>query len=253
MAVTGTFDVVARRRAMAERLTSNGALQLNDTAVEWGVHPMTIRRDFDVFVSQGLARRVRGGLIALRGEDFEHRIHINAPAKRVIAAKLRPLLQSNTAVALDSSTTIATFADMLDDLDGLMVLTNGLRAFRSLHGRSGVRTYLTGGEQEDQNESLVGSLAESAIQHFAIDTAFISTMSLDPDFGTSEMTMEQVAFKRTLVSSARTVVVALDSSKLATRARFRSVGLTESAILVTELDPTDTRLDPYRSHVDRVL
>jgi DeoR family fructose operon transcriptional repressor len=253
MTVRGTLDAETRREALVEVLLREGNLQLQEAARRWNVHEMTIRRDFDVIVSGGLARRVRGGIIALQGEDFDQRKHMNAPAKQVIAKKLRSLVGAGQVIAMDASTTISTFAEALTDCDGLMVVTNGLSAFHSLHGRPGVRAYLTGGEQEDQNQSLVGSLAQQAIQQFAIDVAFISTMSVDPDFGTSEMTLEQVAFKRALVENSSRVVVAVDSTKLGGRARFRSLPLPRHHVLVTELDPQDAHLDPYRGLVGEIL
>lgn len=253
LTVFGTLDAEARRHAMVEQLNSSGNLQLNEAAIAWNVHPMTIRRDFDAFVNLGLARRVRGGVIALRGDHFENRRHQNVEAKRVIARKLLSLLTANSVVALDSSTTIAIFAEAIPDGGNVTIITNGQRAFQTLHGREHVRVFLTGGQQEDQNESLVGTLAENAIREFAVETAFLSAMSLDPDFGTSEMTMEQVAFKRVLVETAQQVVLAVDSSKLSTRARFRSLSLSDRAVLVTELEPTDPRLAPYRERVSRVL
>lgn len=238
---------------MITRLNADGSLQLNETAIEWNVHPMTVRRDFDTFVTLGVARRVRGGVIALRGDDVEHRRQQNVEAKRTIARKLLPMLTANSVIALDSSTTIGMFAEAIPNGGDVTIITNGQRAFQTLHGRERIRVFLTGGQQEDQNESLVGTLAENAIREFAVETAFISAMSLDPDFGTSEMTMEQVAFKRALVETAQNVVLAVDSSKLSTRARFRALSLTERSVLVTELDPTDVRLTPYRDRVARVL
>jgi DeoR/GlpR family transcriptional regulator of sugar metabolism len=249
VAVNSSLDAEARRRSLLEQLAIAGSLKLTETASACDVHPMTIRRDFDLFVARGLARRVRGGVIAVGGEDFEHRSHRNASAKRAIAVKLRDLLEPGAVIGLDSSTTIGVFAEAIHDVADLTVVTNGLRAFESLHGRAGVRAYLTGGEQEDENEALVGSLAEDAVSRFAIDVAFVSSMSLDPDFGTSEPTLAQVAFKRALVASARLIVVAVDVTKLATKSRFRSLPLTDRVVLVTELDSSDPRLDPYRGTV----
>lgn len=253
MALNGTLDAEARREALSAELLQESALRLNDSARKFDVHPMTIRRDFDALVTQGLARRVRGGVIALQGDDFEHRHHMNAESKRVIGQKLLTLVSPGMVIALDSSTTIHVFAEMLEELHGLTTVTNGLRTFQTLHARAGVQSFLTGGQQEDLNESLVGSLAEGAIQHFVIDTTFISTMSLDTNYGTSEITMQQVDFKRALTRVSGRVVLAVDSSKFETQARFRSLGLSDHDLLVTELDPRDSRLDPYRDHVSQIL
>lgn len=253
MAINSSLEAEERRSTLLEQLAAAGSLSLAESATAWDVHPMTIRRDFDQFVAQGLARRVRGGVIAVGGDDFEQRSHRHAAAKRAIALKLRTLIHAGAVIGFDSSTTIGALAEILDDAQDLTVVTNGLRAFQTLHGRPGVRVYLTGGEQEDQNEALVGALAEDAVRRFAVDVAFVSSMSLDPEFGTSELTLAQVAFKRALVESAGLLVVAVDASKLATKSRFRSLALSDRVVLVTELDPADPRLDPYRGEVSRIV
>jgi DeoR family fructose operon transcriptional repressor len=251
MAVTGTLDAESRRSAMTRELHDRGTLQLGETAERWNVHPMTVRRDFDAFVLAGVARRVRGGVVALDGDDFAQRRHRHATAKRRIARKLLDLVRPGDAIALDSSTTVHALAETLGG-ERVSIVTNGFGAFQTVHGREGVKAYLTGGERDETNLSLVGSLAVQAVQQFSLDACFLSAMSVDPAFGTSELTLEQVEVKRAMADAARTVVLAVDSSKFATRARFRSLSLSDFDVLVTELDPADERLDPYRGEVGEI-
>lgn len=253
MALTGTLGAEARRASMAGELVKLGALQLNEAAATWDVHPMTIRRDFDAFVLAGLARRVRGGVVTLGGDDFTQRKHHNAEAKRQIAEKLRSMISPDTAIALDSSTTVHALAESLSGVSPIAVITNGFSAFQALHGREGVKSYLTGGEREEQNLSLVGSLAVQAVQQFTLDMCFLSTMSIDPIFGTSELTLEQVAVKQAMIAASQVAVLAVDSSKFETRARFRSLPVSKFDILVTELEPTDPRLNPYRDQIPTII
>jgi DeoR/GlpR family transcriptional regulator of sugar metabolism len=44
--------------------------------------------------------------------------------------------------------------------------------------------------------------------------------------------------------------MAVDHSKLGTKAQARVFGLEEIDLMVTDLDPSDLRLDPYRDSVD---
>jgi DeoR/GlpR family transcriptional regulator of sugar metabolism len=212
---------------------------------------MTVRRDFDAFVLAGIARRVRGGVVTVGGDDFSQRKYQNAPAKQQIAAKLLDFIEPDTAIALDSSTTALALAEVIPGTR-VAVITNGFSAFQSLHGREGIKAYLTGGEREETNLSLVGSLAVQAVQQFSLDVCFLSTMSVDPVFGTSELTLEQVAVKQAIVGAAAKVVLAVDSSKFATKARFRSLPLSSFDAMVTELDPSDARLDAYRDHIPEI-
>ena len=56
--------------------------------------------------------------------------------------------------------------------------------------------------------------------------------------------------KQATARASQHVVLAVDSTKLSQRSAVRALNLDQIQTLVTELDPADVRLDPYR---DRVL
>lgn len=239
-----------RRGQLGELLRTEGSLTIERASRAFDVHPMTIRRDMHALEAEGFARRVRGGVVFVGLEDFRDRQGRNLVAKRRIAEKLVPLVREHSAIALDASTTIFQLAREIRDVDHVTVITNGLAAFETLKSRPGIRAYLTGGESEEQNVSLVGLLAVAAISSFVLDTCFISTSSLDPLIGSSELTMAEVEIKRAMAAASRRVILAADSSKLQGSAMARSLPMSRVDILVTELDPKDSRLDPFREHVE---
>ncbi|MBF4573085.1 DeoR/GlpR transcriptional regulator [Herbiconiux sp. VKM Ac-1786] len=253
MALKGTLDGETRRAALLELAEERGGLPLAEAAELWDVHPMTIRRDFELLESAGRVRRVRGGVVPVQADPFAARQAQNVRAKERIAAKILPLLPAGAAVGLDSSTTAFVVAEALPAEHPLTVVTNGLAAFEALSRKPGVRGYLTGGEREEQNLSLVGALTESAFSAFHFDVAVVSALGLHAGSGTSESTLAQAAVKDALARASATVVLALDASKLESRARVRSLGLDRVDVLVTELDPADARLAPYRAHLPRIL
>ena len=252
MAVNGTVEAELRRTRMLERLARAGQLGLTETARELGVHEMTVRRDFIHLENVGQARRVRGGIVPVGVDDFSQRRNQSSGAKRAIAEKLGELVQHGSTIGLDASTTVYAMATTLPAVTGVSVVTNGLESFQALQGRSGVRVYLTGGEQDEENVSLVGTLATQAIGNFNLDVCFLSAMSLDARGGTSESTLGQMAVKQALADASERVVLAVDSTKFGTRSRVRSLDLDRVDVLVTELDPTDPRLDRYRRAVSEI-
>jgi DeoR/GlpR family transcriptional regulator of sugar metabolism len=213
---------------------------------------MTIRRDLDFLQQEGIARRVRGGAVYVDvdGEGFRARQGREATAKRRIAEKLLPLVPSGEAIGLDASTTIYQFANTISDANQLSVVSNGLAIFANLQHRSGIRAYLTGGEWEEQNSSLVGPLAIRTVSEFLLRRSFVSAMCLDANIGTSESTLAEASFKKALSDVSQHLVVAVDSSKLGTRSAVRALELSRIDLLVTELDVSDARLDPYRDSVE---
>jgi DeoR family fructose operon transcriptional repressor len=253
MALSGSLNAEARRETLMALLLENGGVLLDDAVSLWDVHPMTIRRDFDYLQRAGLARRVRGGLVSLSSGGFAQRLTVNESAKTAIAQKLSALVPANAAIGLDSSTTVYPLGRLIAEDVGLSVITNGLEVFDVLHRRPGIRSYLTGGEREERNVSLVGPLAIRSLESFHLEVSFISALSIHSEMGTSENSLEQAAVKDAMVRASSRVILGLDSSKLETRAQVRSLALARVDVLVTELDPSDSRLDAYRDAIKTIL
>lgn len=249
MTLTGTASTEARRARLQTTLAESGRIDLAEAARVLGVHQMTIRRDLEALEAEGVARRVRGGAIFVSADDYRHRQVQNLQAKRRIAEKLVRLVHPNDAIGLDASTTMLQMASAMPDVARLSVVTNGLATFQALRGRPGVRSYLTGGEAEEQNAALVGPCAVSALNNFLLSACFLSASCVDPIVGTSDSTIAEVEVKRAMAATAEKTVLAVDSSKLGTRSVARGLPLSAIDLLVTELDPTDARLDPFRDHV----
>jgi DeoR/GlpR family transcriptional regulator of sugar metabolism len=55
--------------------------------------------------------------------------------------------------------------------------------------------------------------------------------------------------KRAFAATSSRIILAVDHSKLETRAQARMFDLVDIDLLVTDLDPGDERLDHYRSFV----
>lgn len=250
MAVAGTLAAEQRRAALRAGLSERGQLRLAEVAAEWDVHPMTIRRDFEQLEREGVAQRVRGGLLHVADDAFDRRRARALTAKRKIAAKLRDLVPPDGVIGLDASTTVHLLTTASPLPEGISVVTNGLAAFASLHAQPAVRTFLTGGEREERNNSLVGPIAVGTVRQFLLARCFLSAAALDPVAGASETTIEQAALKHAMAEVSGHVVLAVDASKLDQRSLVRSIGLAQVDLLVTDLAAEDARLDGYRDLVD---
>ena len=78
---------------------------------------------------------------------------------------------------------------------------------------------------------------------------FVSAAAVDPELGSSESTLEEADVKVALGGSAAEIVLAVTASKLAHRATARAFAFDRIDVLVTDLDPADARLDPFRDRV----
>lgn len=242
----------ARLQRLTDRLAATGSISIAEAAVELDVSEMTIRRDLVELEVRGIARRVRGGALPLGPQTFAERKQSRSRAKAQIAMKLADLIPTTGTVAFDASSTVMRAAASLAGARDLTVLTNGPETFQALQGRAGVTPLLTGGMLEPRTGSLVGAMAAWTTRQL-VSTRFItSCAALDAAGGATEAVIGEADVKRAMAEGAEEVVLAVDSSKLGRRAAVVCLDWTMIDLLVTELNPGDARLDPYRSLVTLV-
>ncbi|MET0726815.1 MAG: DeoR/GlpR family DNA-binding transcription regulator [Acidimicrobiales bacterium] len=244
-----SIDAIARLMQIRSQVESEGRVTVRQLAVELGVSEMTIRRDLDALADEGALRRVRGGGLALGPQPFADRFGRHARAKERIAAKLADLFGEGGAVGMDASSTLQRLAGSLDGARDVTVVTNGPESFNTLQGRPGVTPMLTGGELDPRTGSLVGPLTSRAIREFSFRRLFLSAAGIDPELGTTEVTIDEAEAKLAFAAVSAHVVVALDSSKLGHLEPARCLSFDRIDILVTELEPDDLLLRPYRKLV----
>jgi DeoR family fructose operon transcriptional repressor len=149
-------------------------------------------------------------------------------------------------IGLDASTTVLVLAELIPPDLTVAAVTNDLVAFEALSRKRGVQAYLTGGEREERKLSLVGSLTQQTFAAFHLDRSILSAMGVHASSGTSESTLEQAAVKDAMARASGEVVLAVDASKLQSHPHVHALALDRVTTLVTDLDPADVRLDPYR-------
>jgi DeoR family fructose operon transcriptional repressor len=149
---------------------------------------------------------------------------------------------------MDASTTIQRLAPRLQDVTNLTVLTNGPDTFFALQEMAGITAILTGGTLDKRTGSLVGPVAVRSTLDIVMRQAFVSATALSPVHGSTEQTLDDAEAKLALIDASSSVVLAVDHTKLGHHATARCLPLRRIQSLVTDLDPSDPRLDDYRDH-----
>ena len=209
------MDAAQRLSELIEVLRRDGRVDVATAAAEFGTAELTIRRDLDVLVTRGVARRVRGGAVNLlmRGEElpFALRVLDRSEAKGRIAAAVAEVLRDGEAVLLDSGTTAVLVGRALGRRR-LTVMPMSLHAASELAASESVRLLLPGGEARPGELAMVGPLALASIAALRFDTVVLSPCGLAAgqvtahDLGDAEV-------KQAMVRSAARVIIAADSSK----------------------------------------
>lgn len=206
-----------RLDAILEQLLADETATAQSLAAHFGVSLMTVHRDLDELQSRGVIRKFRGGVSVARTSTYEIsaplRRRLAVPQKEAIAAAAARLVEPGQSILLDDSTTVAKVVDHLLGLEDLHVVTNYLPTLSRIAQHGGVSTTAVGGTYDAGHESFLGIGAVAAIRALRVDTAFVSTTTLD-EYGIYHQEESIVAVKSAMLRAARRRVLLADSTKL---------------------------------------
>ena len=118
---------VDRHHRILERVAVEQSIDYASLAAEFGVSPMTIRRDIKQLVAEGYLRTVRGGATAHLTRSFDlvlgKRALTHALEKRLIGRRAVALIEPGETIFLGIGSTVAQFAQFLPANLGVTVVT----------------------------------------------------------------------------------------------------------------------------------
>ena len=116
-----------RRAAIMEMLEHNASVQVAEIAQTFGVSSVTARADLDALAESGKLRRTHGGAVSLQKRltvsTQDRRTNVNVAAKQAIAQSAIELVNDGDTLLVDSGTTALEFVRLLDQRDGITVIT----------------------------------------------------------------------------------------------------------------------------------
>ena len=210
-----------RRRLITRRLRENGSVAVAELEAEFGISPMTARRDLDLLQRSGVARRTHGGAVlpVLSGHEdsFQQRLEVAVAAKERLAAAALGLLEPGEALFIDSSTTGYFLARQIVRAKlRCTILTNAVPIMQLVSEGDAPQVDLiaAGGTLRRLTRSFVGPLAMRAIEaHFADHVAF-SVRGLTGDGHLTDPDPLEAEVKRAMIDRARQAILLVDGSKL---------------------------------------
>lgn len=247
-----------RRSAIVNEVRRRGGVRVSELASVLGVSDMTVRRDVDALVEQGLLARVHGGVLpvdTLVDEPaFATKRVRQAAEKAAIARTAAALVSPGSAVGISAGTTTAALARELTQVNKLTVVTNSVAVSDVLHrAENPTHTVLLTGGLRTRSDALVGPAATAVLAGLNLDVLFLGVHGMDERGGFTTPNLAEAETNRALIAAARRVVVLADHTKWGVVGIARIIPLAEAHVLVT-----DTGLDRevqavLRSHVQELI
>ena len=219
-----TLVADARRSEIEKRLRASGSVSVAEIEAEFGVSPITARRDLAVLERRRVAQRTHGGAVlpsvAAHEDSFASRLERSGPAKRALARAAADLVTDGESVFLDSSTSAYHVArELLGRGARVTVITNSLPILELVgeRGAPGLEVVGVGGALRTLTGSFVGPLAVAGVEAYVADRLFFSTKGVLRDGLLTNPDALEAEVKRAMIARAQTAVLLTDRSKLDAR------------------------------------
>lgn len=230
-----------RRAAIMEMLEHNASVQVAEIAQTFGVSSVTARADLDALAEAGKLRRTHGGAVSLHKRltvsTQDRRINVNVAAKQAIAQSAIELVSDGDTLLVDSGTTALEFVRLLDQRDGITVITADITIADYIdESMPSVDVVMLGGALRKGHRYLYGPLTMQALQMVHADLAVMCPGAFVPgcDFTTDFPQMAET--KTAMIAAARQSVALMDASKVNGRGMYRFAELTDVDTIVMDRD-----------------
>lgn len=227
-----------RQRTLVQFVLDAQNASVADLAAHAGVSVMTVHRDIEELVAQGLLRRFHGGVSALPTSAFESsvsfRMQQNVAAKESLARTALALIEPGMSLMLDDSTTVYALAALLADYGHLTVISNFRRIADLFVDSSDIQLFVIGGRYSRTHDSYVSPASLTGLDTYKTDIVFQSSSTMDPT-QTYHQEQDVVEMKRVMLAAGRRRVLMMDGSKVGKTSLHRYADIAEfTDIIVTD-------------------
>jgi DeoR/GlpR family transcriptional regulator of sugar metabolism len=215
-----------RRRLILELLRERRSITVGAVEQQFGVSPMTARRDLAILEREGHARRTHGGAVlpdlAAHEDSFRHRLGLEMAEKERLARAVVATLEPSETLFVDSSTTGFYVAQaILEAGVAATVLTSSLPVMNLIGNADAPNVDLIalGGTFRKLTHSYVGPDTIRALRGFLVDRVVFSVKGVTKEGFLTDADPLEAEVKRAMIAHAQTAAL------LATPQKFEDRGL----------------------------
>lgn len=231
-----------RLNKIVDLIKKKGQVKVSDDADLLGISYSTFHRDLDILEARGLVEKVRGGAVLketpVTSSHFTQRLSRKKKEKVIIAKKAVDLIEDDTCIFIDHSTSCKFLAQELAKKKflNLVILTNSLALPQEFVGANGVKVILTGGEASHELGAISGNWVLKAFKRINVHQIFMSVGALSPEKGF----MTQLPFINEIYPEifhlGIPIIVLADSSKFSKVCTFRVADLAKAQAIITDCE-----------------
>lgn len=236
-----------RQEFILHQLNLHNKILCADLSTKMGVSDDTIRRDLQELAQEDKLIKVHGGALSKSFHTaFDRKMVYNLEDKHIIAQKTAALVQSGMYILTSGGTSILEFAKSLDTNLNATFFTCSLNAAIEFAHHPSIEVIMIGDKVSKDSMLTTGASAVQTIESIQADLCILGINSLDTQFGLSENDWEVVQIKKAMIKASKKTICIGISEKLNSQQKIKVANLDEIDILITELDPNDPTLLPFK-------
>lgn len=234
-----------RYEYILEKLKREDTVKIKDLEQELNCSISTVRRDLSELEEKGLLTRVHGGakrIYTMSSEmEMKEKSSKNVQKKREIGQFAASFVENDDIIYLDAGTTTYEMIPFLQNITGLLVVTNGVN-HADLLTEYEISTILLGGKIKKRTKAIIGSVSLEQLKQYGFSKAFLGMNGIDREFGYTTPDPEEAALKRLAGSLANQTYVLADQSKFHKINFVKVSELEDYAVITNQLEEKDRQL-----------
>lgn len=229
----------SRLDQIIELLKQQGTVSVTELSTLFQVTTKTVRRDLEQLETEGELLRTHGGAQLLKADilrekPLELRLNIEAEKKKQIGLLASGLIEHGQKIFIGAGSSCYHFTAHIDNSKRLYVVTDAVTVVNQLNSRSEIGIFLIGGEVTKHTLGTSGTIAESTLQDFYFDIAFVSATTIDQNGCLFHRGPAEYGIYRNLAERSKKLVALMDSRKLDKRDFINVASLRAGDVLVTD-------------------
>lgn len=209
--------IYERRQAILNYMIKNKYATIKELSKIILASESSVRRDIKVLEQKGCVTQTYGGII-LSGYSnnvipVSLRNSSNASVKEELAKEAAKQLFDGATVFMDGSSTVRRIINYAARFKNLKIITNNQLIFSECTHPQ-IKLYCTGGLFDSQSNIFFGNSAEEYIKSVNADIVFFSSQAISEDGEISDVSEEETALRKAMLSRAKKKIFLCDSSKV---------------------------------------
>lgn len=229
-----------RQQQILDIARQTGLVSVEELVERFRVTPQSIRKDLNALCQARLLTRTHGGArlaSSVENMSYEARRMLASDHKQAIGEAVAAIIPDNASLFVNIGTTTEAVAQSLLNHQQLMLITNNINVASLMRPYSQNKVIIAAGEVRSSDGGIVGEAAVDFINQFKVDFAVIGSSAIDRDGALLDFDYREVKVSQAIISNARHVILAADSTKHDRSAPVRIGHISQIDSFVTDRCP----------------